>query len=315
MKRFPEDMWSQPLWIGTADKRNSGSADQRTSGPAHQRISRPADQRISGSADQRISGSADQRISGSADQRISGSADQRISGPADQRISGSADQRISGSADQRTSGSADQRISGSADQRISGSADQRTSGSADQRTSGSADQRISGPADQRISGPADQRISGSADQRIRQPSGHKSQPASFQGDLAGMNPSEESHIWIKLGLEATCKMEELLRESKEEWNLSPQECDDLWSSAIQFMACNSALEKHFAKGGQCLFKHNTFKHHWLLHSCRQAGFFMVLLGGRLHGQDEKTYAQLPFWQSCTLFPAPVHGTIHFGIEL
>ena len=153
MKRFPEDMWSQPLWIGTADKRNSGSADQRTSGPAHQRISRPADQRISGSADQRISGSADQRISGSADQRISGSADQRISG--------SADQRTSGSADQRTSGPADQRISGPADQRISGSADQRISGSADQRISGSADQRIRQP-------------SGSADQRIRQPSGHKS---------------------------------------------------------------------------------------------------------------------------------------------
>ena len=134
MKRFPEDMWSQPLWIGTADKRNSGSADQRTSGPAHQRISRPADQRISGSADQRISGSADQRTSGSADQRTSGSADQRISGPADPRIRGSADQR----------------------------------------TSGAAEQRSSGPADQRISGSADQWTSGSADQRIRQPSGHKS---------------------------------------------------------------------------------------------------------------------------------------------
>lgn len=87
-----------------------------------------------------------------------------------------------------------------------------------------------------------------------------------------MNGSEQSHIWVKLALEATCNMDRILRDSNEQWKLSIPESNKLWQAAIQFTVCNSALEKHFAKENRCLFKHNTFKHHWLLHCCKMAAF-------------------------------------------
>ena len=62
-----------------------------------------------------------------------------------------------------------------------------------------------------------------------------------------MNPSDEMHIWVKNGLEASLKMEQMLRDHKYEWSLGPTAALELWKAAEKFHICNTALRSYFEK--------------------------------------------------------------------
>lgn len=87
-----------------------------------------------------------------------------------------------------------------------------------------------------------------------------------------MQPGNQKHIWVKLGLEASVNMDKILKEHCNDWNLSPPVFEELWKNAVNYVITNAALWKHFQEENRCLFQSGTFKSHWLLHAVKLAKF-------------------------------------------
>ena len=92
---------------------------------------------------------------------------------------------------------------------------------------------------------------------------------------ARMNCNDHVHQWVKLGLENSRRMEDLLamEDGVHPWRLPADKAEELLNCTRNYYMCNLALEKYFREQkGQCLFKYGTFKHHWLLHLVKMAKF-------------------------------------------
>ena len=85
-----------------------------------------------------------------------------------------------------------------------------------------------------------------------------------------MDKENPAHIWIKLALEGSRIMDEIVKKHSEEWCIPGPEAERLWKASSQYFVCNSALQNHFQKEGKKLFQAGTFKFHWLLHSSKLA---------------------------------------------
>ena len=87
-----------------------------------------------------------------------------------------------------------------------------------------------------------------------------------------MKQNDRVHQWIHLCLSSSCRMDEILRNHKDEWKIPASEAEELWRVSLTMMTCNYALRTHYAALGKCLFQADTFKHHWLLHSVKLAKY-------------------------------------------
>jgi len=87
-----------------------------------------------------------------------------------------------------------------------------------------------------------------------------------------MKENDKVHQWINYCLVNSCRVDEILRNRKDEWKIPATEAGELESAALKMVVCNFALCQHFAAEGKCLFQANTFKHHWLLHAVKLAKY-------------------------------------------
>ena len=85
-----------------------------------------------------------------------------------------------------------------------------------------------------------------------------------------MDTKSPVHAWIKLALEGSYIMDEIVKKYSEEWQIPAPESEKLWQASRQYFLCNNALQKHFEQQGKKLFQAGTFKFHWLLHSTKLA---------------------------------------------
>lgn len=56
-----------------------------------------------------------------------------------------------------------------------------------------------------------------------------------------MQPGNQRHAWVKLGLEASVNMDKILSEHCNDWNLSSSVCEELWKNAVNYVITNAAL--------------------------------------------------------------------------
>ena len=91
-----------------------------------------------------------------------------------------------------------------------------------------------------------------------------------------MDSSNESHQWINIALKNALQIDELCPKHADTWKLPLDDSNLLVDSCNKFLTCNHALHKFFANSGRCLFKCDTFKHHWLVHAVRLNQFINPL---------------------------------------
>ena len=83
-----------------------------------------------------------------------------------------------------------------------------------------------------------------------------------------MNSECQHHKWIKIALENSLLMEDLVAGWKNEWALDLEHRNKLCQACLNYFTCNLALFRHYSAKGMKLFQSGTFKHHWLDHSCK-----------------------------------------------
>ena len=81
-----------------------------------------------------------------------------------------------------------------------------------------------------------------------------------------MDPTNKTHIWIKLALQASANMDAILEANSSEWKLSAGEYRKFLEYTKTYSVCTLALQQYFWDN-ECrrLFQSGTFKGHWLLH--------------------------------------------------
>jgi len=87
-----------------------------------------------------------------------------------------------------------------------------------------------------------------------------------------MNPNNGIHQWINIALKNSLQMDELCEKYSNAWKLPLQDANLLIDSCCKYLTCKMALQDFFAQQGKCLFKSDTFKHHWLMHAVRLGRF-------------------------------------------
>ena len=83
-------------------------------------------------------------------------------------------------------------------------------------------------------------------------------------------PNDQSHKWIQLGLDASCRMEDILKENQHMYALPESASKELAECLTKYLTLHVALESHYSKQGLKLFQSGTFKGHWLLHGVAES---------------------------------------------
>ena len=87
-----------------------------------------------------------------------------------------------------------------------------------------------------------------------------------------MDTSSRTHQWASIALKSSLQIDDLCSKYEDEWNLPAHDANLLVQSCSRYLTCNMALHDFYAKDGKCLFKSDTFKHHWLMHAVKLGRF-------------------------------------------
>lgn len=87
-----------------------------------------------------------------------------------------------------------------------------------------------------------------------------------------MDANKKTHLWINIALKNSLQIDELCDKHEDAWKLPLEDANLLVDSCSKYLTCNMALHDFYAKDGKCLFKSDTFKHHWLMHAVKLGRF-------------------------------------------
>ena len=82
-----------------------------------------------------------------------------------------------------------------------------------------------------------------------------------------MDETNRVHIWVRVALQSSVTMDELLKANDSSWHVPSEAYRNLCDAANKYCICVVALENHFQRiEDRKLFQSGTFKQHWLLHA-------------------------------------------------
>ena len=83
--------------------------------------------------------------------------------------------------------------------------------------------------------------------------------------LQKMDETNRVHIWVRVALQSSVTMDELLKANDSSWHVPSEAYRNLCDAANKYCICVVALENHFQRiEDRKLFQSGTFKQHWLL---------------------------------------------------
>ena len=134
---------------------------------------------------------------------------------------------------------------------------------------------------------------------------------------------DQKHHWIQLCLDASCRMEDILKEHQHFYALPEPASQELVECLTNYETILVALESEYWKQkGLKLFQSGTFKGHWLLHGVAESNHCNPLHLSCYSGESfmhtcslQATYAVLPNWKECLEFMPHIFGKICKGSVL
>lgn len=86
-----------------------------------------------------------------------------------------------------------------------------------------------------------------------------------------LDQEQQADVWVKLLLESAVAIDDMIRQSTDEWSLCSEDGEKLLDMGKRYCMLNVALERHFWNtDSRKLFQSGTFKHHWMLHALQLA---------------------------------------------
>ena len=125
--------------------------------------------------------------------------------------------------------------------------------------------------------------------------------------LTVMDAEDTQHVQIKIGLESSIAMEQVLDDTRGLYKMPPDDAEKFEEHTLTYIAMMNSLEIAFEDDGRKLF-HRTIKGHYLLHVAALAKFFHPALGWCYSGEDmmqkvrtlvASTVKAVPYFMVCS----------------